>query len=87
MSDFVVRLEDVFSPKLYTRYNSLDFLTKNVYFNSGVAFADPRIDRLMGSSEGGQLIQLPFLKNGYIFTKYIFFYNTLRERVGPLPYW
>lgn len=60
MSDFVVRLEDVFSPKLYTRYNSLDFLTKNVYFNSGVAFADPRIDRLMGSSEGGQLIQLPF---------------------------
>lgn len=55
-----VRLADVIVPELFNPYDSLSFLSKDVYYNSGVAFSDPRVTRLMNASEGGNTIVLPF---------------------------
>lgn len=55
-----VRLADVIVPELFNPYDSLEFLSKDVYYNSGVAFTDPRVTRLMNATEGGNTIVLPF---------------------------
>ena len=55
-----VRLADVIVPELFNPYDSLEFLSKDVYYNSGVAFSDPRVTRLMNATEGGNTIVLPF---------------------------
>lgn len=56
------KLEDIVFPELMTPYDSQDFLDKNVFYNSGVAFSDPRVTELMDATVGGNTIALPFYK-------------------------
>lgn len=56
------KVTDVVYPELMTPYDSQDFLDKNIFYNSGVAFADPRVTELMDAMVGGNTITLPFYK-------------------------
>lgn len=56
------KIENIVYPELMTAYDSQDFLDKNVFYNSGVAFADPRVTELMDATVGGNTIALPFYK-------------------------
>lgn len=54
------KIEDIVYPELMTAYDSLEFLDKNLFVKSGVAFSDPRVTELMDATTGGKTIELPF---------------------------
>lgn len=54
------KIADFFIPELATGYTSLEMLGKNAFFQSGVAFADPRVTPLMDATGGGQIISMPY---------------------------
>lgn len=54
------KISDFFIPELATGYTSQEMLGKNAFFQSGVAFADPRVTPLMDATGGGQIISMPY---------------------------